>query len=64
MVTSPLVVDRDEAVIGGAAWSTVEGEPMRLLDSRCLGMPIIMGWFADDFTSNVAINKNIIPIQR
>ena len=66
MVVFPLPVNQNEAATSGTTWPTLEGELTH--DVTWLqwhGNANICGMaFEDDFTSNVAINKDIVPIQR
>ena len=64
MVTFPSPIDRNEAMTGGAAWLAMEGESTYDVTwlswhgnvNNC-GMT-----FEDDFMSNMAINKDIVPM--
>ena len=64
MVELPLAINQDEVVIGGATWPIVEGE-----STHDVTWPSLNGngnncrmAFEDEFTSNVAVNKDIIPM--
>ena len=65
MVVFPSAVDQKEMVTGGVAWSDVEGEstydvtwPSLHGNINNCGMA-----FKDDLMSNVAIDKDNIPMQ-
>ena len=65
MVAFPSAFDRNEVVISSVAWPVVEGEltddliwPTLHGNANNCGMA-----FEDDFMSNVAINKDIVPMQ-
>ena len=65
MVAFLSAIDRNEVVTSGATWSVVEGEsthdvtwPSLHGNANNCGMA-----FENDFTSNVAINKDIVPMQ-
>ena len=65
MVVLPLAIDRNKAVIGGAVWLAVEGESIHnitwpLLDGNANNCGMT---FKDNFTSNVAINNDIVLMQ-
>ena len=61
----PSAVDQNEAVTSGATWPAVEGksthdfaQPSLYGNANNCGMA-----FEDDFMSNVAINKDMVPLQ-
>ena len=65
MVAFPSAFERNEVVTGGVAQPAVEGElthdvtwPLLHRNANNCGMA-----FEDDFMSNVAINKDIVPMQ-
>ena len=66
MVVFPSAVNLKEMVTGGVAQPAVEGE-----STHDVTWPSLYGnanncrmAFEDEFTSNVAVNKDIIPMQR
>ena len=65
MVAFPSVVNWNEAMAGGVAWAAVEGEstcdatwPSLHENANNCEMT-----FEDNFMSNMAINKDIVPMQ-
>ena len=62
MIVFPSAVDHNEVVTGGTAWPVVEGESTHDVTWLSLhGNANNSGIaFKDDFTYNVAINKDIV----